>query len=362
MSNQRSPVHAANTAAWKPFDFLSLSGDAQAGFSGNEFRSEVVSGFQRARVEALPDNSLRAPARWRPPSHSQPSAEATGVLAALPAPVAHPSATGIDAQQAEDIRAQAFEAGLEQGRREGEAAALEQLQAQQQADQAQTGQALQDLLIQVGESVAQLAQHADTLHEPLKRLALHLAEELVLGELSLSANAIDRLVQRCVDALDGQGAQQLVVELHPDDLAMLQQHPDAEADRPSGWVWQANPDLLPGSVRVRKDEAVVSDLIEHRLQALAKQLLGQTSSWSARSSFEPSRLAERRRQDHPVEDALPRMGRPLDSQVDDAPPAWAAATAVDTADMRVTDTPSDEDTDDTPAPPPEASDEDGHHD
>lgn len=324
MSKPRSPVHAANTSAWKPFDFLSLPGSSAQGFSAAEFRGQVEPGFHHARIEAMPDNSLRAPARWRPAPHSaETPTEPDAATAALSAPMHEPHSPMLDPQQAEPIRAQAFEDGLAQGRLEGEAAARETLQPQIEAAQQQGVQDIRDLLIQLGEAVADLRQRPETLHAPLKRLALHIAEELVLGELSLSATAIDRLVQRCLDAVDGQSAKQLVVELHPDDLTMLQQHPDAEADRPSGWTWQANNNLLPGSVRVRMDEAVVSDLIEHRLQALAKQLLGQTSAWSARSAFEPSRLAERRRQDHPVEDALPRMGAMQEPALDERLPAWA---------------------------------------
>jgi flagellar biosynthesis/type III secretory pathway protein FliH len=316
-------VHAANTTAWKPLDFLALSSTAGQAFSGMDFRSQISPGFHRARIEAMPDNSLRAPSRRAPgaaPTALPLPAEAAPVIEA-PAPQS-PAESVLDEQAAERIRTHAFEEGLAQGRQEGEQAATQRLQAQIDAAREHGVQDLRDLMIQLGEAVASLQQQADTLHEPLKRLALHLAEELVLGQLGLDASAIDRLVQRSIDAIGAQGASQLVVELHPSDLAMLQQHPDAEADRPSAWVWQANEQLLPGSVRVRMNEAVVSDLIEHRLQALAKQLLARPQAWAAQSAFVPERLSERRRQNEPVEDARVRMGAPAAGS-EERLPAWA---------------------------------------
>ncbi len=313
-------------------DFLALA-QSKDSFSQIELRSSIDGGFHRARIEAMPDNSLRAPARWRPPAPAAGTPEA-----GTPAAVAPDSGvpedereTPLDAAQAERIRQQAFEEGLAQGRREGAAQAQAQLQPQIEGARHEGLQQLRALLNQVGEAVHSLRQQPDTLHEPLKRLALHLAEELVLGELRLGAEAIDRLVQRCVDAVDGQGASQLVVELNPADLQLLQQHPDAEADRPQGWVWQASEQLLPGSVRVRLNEAVVSDFIEHRLHGLAKQLLGEPQRWAAQSAFVPDKLAERRRQAQPVEDAQPRMGAAPAPAPDTASgerlPAWAQAAA-----------------------------------
>jgi hypothetical protein len=63
---------------------------------------------------------------------------------------------------------------------------------------------------------------------------------------------------------------------------------------------------LPGSIRVRADDAVVSDLIEHRLETLAHALLEEPKAWQAQTAFQPERLAARRGKAETVEDALPR--------------------------------------------------------
>jgi hypothetical protein len=65
----------------------------------------------------------------------------------------------------------------------------------------------------------------DKLYEPIKRLALHLAEQLVLAELTVSPQAIERLVRRCVDELAPQRLAPITVELNAADLAVLQAMP-----------------------------------------------------------------------------------------------------------------------------------------
>lgn len=287
-------------------DFLGLARHT-GGFSAQDFRSQVDTGFQRARIEAMPDSRLDAPARWRPTATpggapGQPDAQGLPPSGAGEAP--EPSA--VDAAQAEQIRQTAFEEGRAQGLREGQAQAEAELREQQASTQAQDAQALRELLERVGDAVLQLREEPDVLHEPLKRLALHLAEELVLGELQIGAQAIDRLVQRCIDELQPGQQAQVCIELNPRDLERLQAQPDLASDRPQAWRWEAHDNLLPGSVRVRVDDAMVTDLIEHRLQALAASLLGQPQRWSAQSAMRGEQISARFGQASPVSDVQPR--------------------------------------------------------
>jgi hypothetical protein len=70
---------------------------------------------------------------------------------------------------------------------------------------------------------------------------------------------------------------------------------------------QASDDLLPGSVRASASDAVVSDLIENRLEVLARGLLLDSNGGMANSAFQPSRMAARMANDREVVDAQPRM-------------------------------------------------------
>ena len=180
----------------------------------------------------------------------------------------------------------------------------------------------ESIMIELDAAVRRVIDTPDKLYEPLKRLALHLAEQLVLAELTISPQAIERLVRRSVDELAPQRQAPITVELNPADLAVLQAPPavspgqtapgaEGAADKPLApqWPWhlQASDDLLPGSVRASASDAVVSDLIENRLEVLARGLLLDSNRGMAQSAFQPSRMAARMANDREVVDAQPRM-------------------------------------------------------
>ena len=116
--------------------------------------------------------------------------------------------------------------------------------------------------------------------EPLKRLALHLAEQVVVGELETSSKAMERLVQRCLDELDHPVHGAVVLELNPDDKARLQAH---AGDFLKGMRLEAVHDMKPGSVRVFANDTVVEDLVAHRLEGLARALLVDVEAWREKS-------------------------------------------------------------------------------
>jgi hypothetical protein len=119
--------------------------------------------------------------------------------------------------------------------------------------------------------------------------------------------------------LDVQVVSSVVVELNPNDMALLQNHKAAPGEQTHAWRLVADPHLLPGSVRVRADDAVVSDLIEHRLETLAQALLQNTKTWQAQTAFQPERLSARRGKAETVEDALPRQAAPVNLASMDLP-------------------------------------------
>lgn len=287
---------------WQPADYL-----------GDESVSQV---FQTSSWMA------RSTAVFVVPSFERPDPEVLGLieepepLEAESAPVepeviAPPTEPALhSAKDLEAERQQAFEEGRQQGLRE----ASEELAAQSQAWREQAASRLAAL----EQGVRELMETPDQLHEPLKRLALHLAEQLVIGELTVSPQAIERLVRRCVDELDAQRGVPVRVELHPDDLGPLQEllnslsadTGEAASGKPQPWLLQANASVLPGSVRASANDAMVFDLVEHRLEALAAQLLRVPSAARQQSAFKPDRLAARKAEVSQVLDAQPRMAEP----------------------------------------------------
>ena len=211
----------------------------------------------------------------------------------------------LDPELIESIKQEAFDRGLAEGKQQFAALQDEADKERAQAEAADI-EATHQLLSHIEKAIDGLKEVPDQRHEPLKRLAMHLAEQLVLVELSLSPNAVQALVERCIETLDITPSAAVVVELNPSDMALLQTRVPDPGEEKQTWRLQADPTLLPGSVRVRADDAVVSDLVEHRLESLAQSLLTEPKRWQAQTAFHPERLNSRRGQAGAVEDALPR--------------------------------------------------------
>ncbi len=138
-----------------------------------------------------------------------------------------------------------------------------------------------ELMRHLGIELRSISQDPQRFFEPLKRLSLHVAEQLVRAELQLSGQAVHNLVQGCIQQLD-HPVEPVKVSVNPEDFQRLKamgesvtQHMQLEADA----------QLRPGSVRVRAQDTVVQDLIETRLEPLARRLLGQPEAWMQQSSL-----------------------------------------------------------------------------
>lgn len=172
---------------------------------------------------------------------------------------------GMDPEALEAIRVAAYADGREAGRAEGRLETERAMADEQARDRT--------LLANVVGSLQNLAGNQEQLFEPLKRLALHLAEQLVRAELKLSGAAIEQLVRQSLAHLD-QPADKAVVFLNPDDLERFRRFADA-ADELS---LEADARLQSGSVRIEVNDSLVEDLIEHRLEVLSRQLLGDAQT------------------------------------------------------------------------------------
>ena len=214
--------------------------------------------------------------------------------------------SSIDKALLEKESSAAYAKGLKEGEDKAKAYAEKETAKLRLELETSTDEKIYLLMQEIQTGIASLKQQPQLLHEPLKKLALHLAEQLTLTELSLSSHSIESLVSRCIETLDISQNSPIVVELNPEDMAVLQSRTSEPGEEKHTWRLQADAALLPGSVRVRADDAVVTDLVEHRLESLAQSLLSAPKSWQAQSAFQPERLSSRRGQANTVEDALPR--------------------------------------------------------
>ena len=194
---------------------------------------------------------------------------------------------------------QGHEAGMAQARTEAQAQLQQALEEQKTELSASLQEQLQ-LLQQLNDKLSAFSSNPQALFEPVKRLALHISEQLVLAELTLSGQAIERLVQRCLDEIDMHGQPAITIELNPQDKARLE---DIGGDTIKQLQLHSVPGLHPGSVRLLVNDSQIEDLIEHRLQAMANRLLNQPEQWREQSAFFRQPLAQR---DGQVQDVPPR--------------------------------------------------------
>jgi flagellar biosynthesis/type III secretory pathway protein FliH len=203
--------------------------------------------------------------------------------------LSHPGAAGAATDHAGDaalagpdpaVLAREREAGFEAGR----AAARAELRTEMETQRRE----LAALIASAEQAVADPRQF----FAPMERLAVHLAEQLVRGELSLSGRAIRRLVENSLMELD-QRALKVRVKLHPADMDKFCALP-GELGESIELV--RDPALGRGSVKIEMTDGAIDDLIEHRLDAICASLLGEGAELRSprprgrESTFEPAKV------------------------------------------------------------------------
>lgn len=184
--------------------------------------------------------------------------------------------------------AEAFERGRQAGLMEAQAAqgqaelTLEAaVEAAYARGRAEAEEALADQLAQATESsrlalntfATQLeaaARDTEHFYAPLKRLAMHLAEQMVRGELSLSEKAIGRMIERSLQEFSQDPSQPVMLTMNPEDLSRFQA---SGVQLPKGMDLRGDDRLSVGSLRASMNGAVIEDLIEHRQQHLWQALM-----------------------------------------------------------------------------------------
>ena len=105
---------------------------------------------------------------------------------------------------------------------------------------------------------------------------IHIAEQLVRGELTVSPVAITRLVQGCLDAIEERvSKKEPILKMHPADLEMFLNGFDGE---PTGVSLVADDRLARGDVSLQMDHSVIDDLLSHRLEEIAQYVFGRSTT------------------------------------------------------------------------------------
>lgn len=181
----------------------------------------------------------------------------------------------------------AREEARETANKEGFDAGYAQAKAELQAEQ----DAQISILKKLCENVQDLSQDAEAMFEPLQKLAMHLAEQLVRGELTQSGQTIARLVDNSLREMAAAGEKPVVVHLNPEDLELYRPLVSQFGD---SMTLRSSTDLKRGSLRVALDGSVVEDLIERRIEGLKKTMAQPpASNWrSTAPTSLPARMSQ----------------------------------------------------------------------
>lgn len=272
-------------APWSPNPLLNSKAEAPR-FLRTQWDEATARSFGPWRVadKAEPTEGLLTEAAEPDANEAATEVPADAAAAQEAAPTAEPESPWTEAAL-DQLRDEAYQRGL----LEGQALVRTEFENERSKER--------ELMRHLGIELRSISQDPQRFFEPLKRLSLHLAEQLVRAELQLSGQAIHNLIQQCIQQLD-HAVEPVHVSVNPEDLQRLTamgesvtKHMQLEADAL----------LRPGSVRVRVQDSVVQDLIETRLEPLARRLLAQPEAWMQQSSLVKDR-AEALPADTPVRD------------------------------------------------------------
>ncbi len=251
----------AESAEAKPLEAGAESVDAEtvdteADSASDDVQPEVLQQVSRSDLEQLHQEAFEA------------GRQATLEELANAAPPA-PSEEMLDV-----AREEAFQKGYEEGYTKAEAAVKDELQAEVEL----AAQSLNDLTAKLAEA----ARDTDAFYAPLLNLSMHLAEQLVRGELTLSSKAVQRLIETCLMEFDQEATAPVVIRMHPDDLARFEQD---DALLPKNMILRPDPNVLIGSVKVQMNGALIEDLMQHRAQVLWRSLMQGQEAGDLPDSF-----------------------------------------------------------------------------
>ena len=167
-------------------------------------------------------------------------------------------------------KAQAFADGQAQGQQE----AKQMLEMEGESAGAQLAIELRDMLGElISDAQSHLTAHQD-LFDPLKTLALALAEQIARNELSLSDASLSAFIERSLMEIDPLEVGELVIHVSNDWYDRLQRPELVQVT--ADYTLRRDDSLQPGSVRLTMQDSSIDDLIEHRLAELGQQVFSNT--------------------------------------------------------------------------------------
>ena len=169
-------------------------------------------------------------------------------------------------QDVEAAKQRAFAEGEAQGRAEGRRLAQEEFSDRQQQFEIEARDEIARFMSSIKEG---LIQH-NVLADPLKRLAVRLAELIARTELQLSDQAINNLVERVVNELEPNELEDAVITVSPGWYDRLTE--DQFKGLFENCDIQISEQLADGSIRLSIEDKSIEDLLEDRITEIASQV------------------------------------------------------------------------------------------
>lgn len=204
----------------------------------------------------------------------------------------------LTAEALESIRQAAYEEGHEEGYAEGKQQGMAdgreegRLQGMKEGHEAGLRQGLEQGLAEarerIDEQVRQWQQLLARLEQPLAQvdkvveqslviLAQELARNLLKTEATTSPQLLLATLREAMDALPGHEAG-VTLFLHPDDLAVIEQHFDDSSRQQRGWSLVAEPSMSPGDLRLKTAMSELDVGLARRIDELMGNFI--KANWS----------------------------------------------------------------------------------
>jgi len=168
-------------------------------------------------------------------------------------PVANSNKVLEPVEAKKQIEEAAFKDGYDSGFEDGVKSAKNEIQKFESE--------LENLLKSIEES----AISSNELYEPLKKLAMAIAVQLVRGELSISSLAIERLIKGGLAQLDDPDDRNISIHVSEFDKNQLERF----SVRFNSSQVKVDTQLSKGSVRLSVGDSIIEDLIETRLSEIS---------------------------------------------------------------------------------------------
>lgn len=182
-----------------------------------------------------------------------------------------PSTSDVSVEALERIQREAYAEAFEEGRREGHAAGFSEGRSeglgQGQAEAAELVRRVRGLLDGLAQPAVELD---DAVEQELVHLILCLAQQIIRRELQSQPGEIVGVIREAV-ALLPLSARKVKVQVHPDDAAFIR---ETLGEGETAWQLVDDPGVTRGGCIVNTAHSRVDATLEHRLAALAADMLG----------------------------------------------------------------------------------------